>query len=481
MPSLIPKDLETVSGLDRFCDILSRAVSESDLFDQNRPIIITRAPGRLDLMGGIADYSGSLVLQYPIKEATFAAIQASANRTIRIESVLADEPTERLVFEASLDDLLAGRKLGSVDDARSFFAGSDKWPAYAVGALVMLASERKIAFEHGARILIYSEVPQGKGVSSSAAIEVAVMKAVVEQFGIEIESRELALLCQKVENGIVGAPCGVMDQMASAWGVEGSLIELLCQPAELRGTIDVPDEVEIWGIDSGIRHSVAGADYSTVRTAGFMGYRILAETVGLSVDVLGYGHVRIDDPKWNGYLASIGTAEFEGGLSAHLPDVLTGAEFLDRYGGVSDLYSTVRRESEYPVLAATAHPIYENCRVRRFAELLKCPIGGPELRDLGELMYSSHNSYSACGLGSDGTDLLVSLVREAGFAKGLYGAKITGGGSGGTVAILGRRGSGSEVAAIAATYEAGSGRKAHVFSGSSPGAFQFGSVRWTPA
>ncbi|MEK7855028.1 MAG: galactokinase family protein, partial [Acidobacteriota bacterium] len=237
MPSPIPKDLETVSGLDRFCDILSRTVSERDLFDPDRPIIITRAPGRLDLMGGIADYSGSLVLQYPIKEATFAAIQASADRTIRIESILPQESTETLVFEASLDDLLAGRKLGSVDDARSFFAGGDNWPAYAVGALVVLANERKIAFEHGVRILIYSEVPQGKGVSSSAAIEVAVMKAVVEQFGIEIESRELALLCQKVENGIVGAPCGVMDQMASACGVENSLIELLCQPAELRGTI----------------------------------------------------------------------------------------------------------------------------------------------------------------------------------------------------------------------------------------------------
>ena len=57
---------------------------------------------------------------------------------------------------------------------------------------------------------------------------------------------------------------------------------------------------------------------------------------------------------------------------------------------------------------------------------------------MGELMFASHASYSACGLGSDGTDLLVELVRQVGRAGGLFGAKITGGGSGGTVAILGR-------------------------------------------
>ncbi|MFO0890331.1 MAG: hypothetical protein U0790_14460 [Isosphaeraceae bacterium] len=93
---------------------------------------------------------------------------------------------------------------------------------------------------------------------------------------------------------------------------------------------------------------------------------------------------------------------------------------------------------------------------------------------MGELMYGSHASYSACGLGSDGTDLLVELVRQAGSASGLYGAKITGGGSGGTVAILGRAEAESAVAAVAEAYRAQTGRQAYVFSGSSPGACDFG-------
>jgi L-arabinokinase len=90
---------------------------------------------------------------------------------------------------------------------------------------------------------------------------------------------------------------------------------------------------------------------------------------------------------------------------------------------------------------------------------------------MGELMYASHESYSACGLGSSGTDRLVDLVREAGPASGLFGAKITGGGSGGTVAVLGLSTAGEVVAEIASRYAAESGHEAYVFDGSSAGAW----------
>ena len=90
---------------------------------------------------------------------------------------------------------------------------------------------------------------------------------------------------------------------------------------------------------------------------------------------------------------------------------------------------------------------------------------------MGELMYASHKSYSACGLGSSGTDRLVEMVRQAGPAAGLFGAKITGGGSGGTVAVLGRSTSGDAVAEIARRYADESGHEGYVFSGSSSGAW----------
>lgn len=94
-------------------------------------------------------------------------------------------------------------------------------------------------------------------------------------------------------------------------------------------------------------------------------------------------------------------------------------------------------------------------------------------------MYQSHASYGACGLGAEATDLLVALVRTASAAQGFFGAKITGGGSGGTVAVLGRRG--SDIGQIAQAYEARTGHRPQVFSGSSSGSAAFGSIRLGPA
>jgi galactokinase len=95
---------------------------------------------------------------------------------------------------------------------------------------------------------------------------------------------------------------------------------------------------------------------------------------------------------------------------------------------------------------------------------------------LGELMFESHESYSACGLGSPGTDELVRLVKHAG-GDGLYGARITGGGSGGAVAIPGRRGAINAVQQIAKQYRQQTGFRAAIVSGSSPGASLFGHLR----
>jgi L-arabinokinase len=154
---------------------------------------------------------------------------------------------------------------------------------------------------------------------------------------------------------------------------------------------------------------------------------------------------------------------------------MTGADFLARFGGSIDAATTIDPARTYGIRAATEHPILENARVHRFRALLAEGATTPAARDeLGALMYASHASYSTCGLGSDGTDRLVSLVREGGADAGLHGAKITGGGSGGTVAVLATRGHRDAVDAIARRYRDETGRDATVFSGSSPGARGFG-------
>ncbi|HEY0727701.1 MAG TPA: galactokinase family protein, partial [Pyrinomonadaceae bacterium] len=408
-------------------------------FDSRCEITIARAPGRLDVMGGIADYSGSLVLELPIAEATFVALQKDDAPRISIVS-LVDNQTRALSFAMPLADFEHEGAPIEYDEARAYFSGdpANAWAAYVAGVFLVLARERGTRFSHGARLLISSRVPEGKGVSSSAALEVATMSAVAAAFNIEINARDLALLCQRVENLVVGAPCGVMDQMTAACGEAHQLLALLCQPAELVASIALPEELAVWGLDSGVRHSIGGGDYGSVRAGAFMGLRTLAEVAGSDAD----------------YLANIEPHEFEEKFARHLPHSMLGAEFLARFGNTNDSVTKVESDRTYAIAAPARHPIYENFRVRRFAELLQQPGGlsNDEKIALGKLMYESHDSYSACGLGSQATDRLVELVRATGPDTGLFGAKITGGGSGGTVAVLGDRNAERTVEKVAARY-----------------------------
>lgn len=465
--------------------MLFRRIEESvpDFFRPDRPIHIARAPGRLDVMGGFADYSGSLVLQLPIAEAACAAIQLRDDDFVRLWSPCRDgSRTQRLTVR--LPDLGLPDAPLPYDEARAFLGADprDRWAGYLLGCLLVLARERGLRPVHGFDLLLQSDVPEGKGVSSSAAVEVATMQALAVAFGVPLAGRELALLCQKVENEVVGAPCGVMDQMTAACGQADSLLALRCQPCELEGQLPVPAELEFVGLDSGVRHAVSGSDYGAVRAGAFVGARLLAGLRGLSVQQRG-GLAVADDPEWRGYLANCDAATFRARYAPQLPAAIGGAEFLQRYGGHADPHTRIDPARRYAVLAPTAHPIEENARVERFRSLLGQPVTAAAGDELGELMYASHASYSACGLGNEVTDFLVEQVRARRALGGaVFGAKITGGGSGGTVALLGERGKvWYEALRIKKALLQHTGHSAHVFRWSSPGALAFGSITLHPA
>ena len=409
-------------------------------------------------MGGIADYSGSLVLELPLREATRVSIQREESRTLSLAS-------ERLVGESSSLTMPLEELSQSYEEARSYFRrdSSRAWAAYVAGAFVVLMREKGAVFRDGARIDIQSTVPEGKGVASSAALEVATMMAIDAAYDLRLKPIEVALLCQKVENAVVGAPCGVMDQMTAVFGEEDRLFALLCQPAEIQANVEIPPELAFWGIDSGITHQVSGADYGSVRVGAFMGYRILSKMAGTD---------------WAGYLANLTPSVLEQKYLDRLPETIGGREFLERFEKTSDPATTVDPERIYPVRRPTAHPVYEHSRVQAFVRLLESDTAA-SAPALGELMYQSHASYSACGLGSEGTDRLVELARGFGPSRGIYGAKITGGGSGGTVAILGRRDADASIREIASQYARETGLPPYVFSGSSPGALKE-SIRPSP-
>ncbi len=408
----------------------------------NSSFVEASAPGRLDVMGGIADYSGSLVLQMPIREKTTVQIRLRND----YQCVLQSETNSGDRLEASVDfrDFLTVGKVDFEFAHQQFKKNPrESWIAYVLGTALLLQKEKQIQFK-GADFIIQSEVPIGKGVSSSASLEVATLKALGKAFGLSFTGTELPMLAQKVENLIVGAPCGLMDQLTSFFGEPAKLLPILCQPDKIKPPIPFPADVYFLGIDSGIRHSVSGAAYSDVRCAAFMGYSIIARAVGASNKDILDSISKNDFSKlpYGGYLCNIPLAEFEKKFKRLLPETMMGSDFRSIYECTIDQVTKVNEKTRYSIYHSAAHPIYENERVHRFMEYLlslQDSIGRPSreilLRKMGELMDESHISYSQCGLGADRTDEIVALAKEKA-GDGIFGAKITGGGSGGTVCLL---------------------------------------------
>jgi L-arabinokinase len=409
-------------------------VGSSAFFASGLPVAVARAPGRLDILGGISDYSGGLVLELPLRVAALAAAQPTEDgRVVAVSGGRRIAADAEALAHASLDELAAT------------FTGQDAWGAYVLGPVALLVREQGLPLA-GLRLLISSSIPEAKGLGSSAAVEVAVLRAVTACLGAARGSRELALLAQRAEQIFAGAPCGVMDQMTVMHGEEGELLALLCRPAEIVASVPLPRTLAAWAIDSGLPHAVSGDAYRRVRCAAFMGYALLECATG--------------------HLAELEPDDVNVRL---LPQRMLGADFLQLREGITDPVSAVEPAVEYGVRAATLFPLEEHARAREFLALLNDEKPGDDaFCRIGELMYESHAGYSLCGLGVPRTDEIVEAVREAGLREGLIGARVSGAGSGGAVVVLGRPEAEPRVRAIAESLGAG------LVGGSSPGAARFG-------
>jgi L-arabinokinase len=453
-------------------------------FDPAKPIRVSRAPGRLDVMGGIADYTGSLVCELPLDCAAAVALQERDDRQIQVFSFNLYDEHKPFTFRIPFDSFIHH----SVESlSREFSEPGRKWAAYITGCVFALHSNGLIDLADpgvkGLNLAVFSTVPLGAGVSSSAAIEVATMINLVDHFGLRhrVDGMRVAEFCQQVENRLVGVPCGIMDQVTSCLGEPGLLLRMVCQPHELQRPLEVPARVRIVGINSGVRHDVGGAAYRRTRCAAFMGHRVILETMRkLGADS---GRELIADPM-SGYLANLDADDYKAFFRSSMPRLLSGREFLDRFGPTIDGATSVEPDVEYAIQQATDHHVLEVRRVRRFAEFIEQahhangPSRGSALDRAGHLMYASHQSYTADALlGAPECDLLVKLVRQSERA-GFYGAKITGGGSGGTVAVLANNSPPVEDALghILVDYTRETGKKAELFTGSGHGAWHTGTA-----
>lgn len=473
------------ADLRRFDNAVGELV-EAGYFRPGVDVFINRTPGRLDLMGGNDDYTGGLVFETTIREATLVAVQPRGDRKVVFLNPGVTQFGWQERVELSLDDFTENGHAKDVEAVRTLLQADPAraWCAYVAGDLYFLIKQFPQKVVYGFSLYLQSDVPLGKGVSSSAALEVAPMKAMAHMYGIDVGGVELASWAQWVEIALTQAGCGIMDQLAVTMGDEDQFVPMLCEPCQPYQLVRLPSNLRVWGLDSGVRHSVAGLEYESARAATFLGYSLLCHWERLEPTLDETGILpRWVEPRWQGYLARVSPSEFRTRYEERLPECLRGADFVAMRLQHLDPFSPVRPEVVYPVRAATRYAVEENVRVTTFYRLVAASAGPVDEMTaglLGELMYQSHVGYTQCGLGSAATDKIVELVRSE-RNNGLIGAKITGGGAGGTVAILGldSTAAASALKRVVERYSLWSKTDPYLFEGSSAGCDKFGVLQRT--
>ena len=435
-------------------------------------IWVTRVPARLDVMGGIADYSGANVCEAVLGRGVLMGLQSRTDHTLRIRTMQAGMKALPIETRLPLEYFKSGDGLSDYSEVRALCQANPlgNWASYILGSIFTLLKEEPVKLPYGFNLLLLSAVPMNVGIGSSAAVEVGTLSSLNAYLNLNLSPSRMARLGQMAENHVVGAPCGIMDQTAITSGRQGCLTHILCRPGKVMGEVQIPAGTGFVGINSMVRHSVAGSPYSDTRVGAFMGKKIINDQRAKT------GRSPLD------YLAEISVDQFRADYEKALPEEMLGSNFLDAHKTHDDTVTKISPDAAYRVVGPTRHPVEENERVLKFMDALRAAGRGDEkaLITAGECMYAAHDSYrDNCHLSTEEVDFLVESVKHRGAKAGLFGAKITGGGTGGTVAVFGRLDAlAKHIPEIAVEYQRRVGVLPDIFEGSSPGAIEFGARRY---
>lgn len=383
-PDVKPKD--TTLG-----DARDRAIRAfRDTFD-GEPTIVARAPGRVNIIGGHVDYSGGFVLPAAIDRDLVVAAAVRPDRVV--EAVAADYEAEGGPQSFELDGLAD--------------AGTG-WGSYVRGVAALL-DERLGGGLPGARLAIAGDVPQGAGLSSSAALEAATATALIALADVELPREELAVLCRRAEVEWAGVSCGVMDQFISIMGRRDHALLLDARSLEYRH-IPLPPTLRLVAMDSGISRELRGSAFND-----------RVEATRRAAEILGVPQLRDVSP------SEMDTRETE------LPE---------------------------PIRSRAMHVVEE---IRRTEEAARALEAG-EMGVVGRLVLASHESSRT--LFQSSLPELDTLVAAAAGVDGVYGARLSGAGWGGCAVALAHVDAVPELRrTVTATYLQEHGRKTvvHVY------------------
>lgn len=418
--------------VDRFVGRLGSALG-----DQWAPTArkwVARAPGRIDVMGGFAEYTGSLVLSYPLARGVLVAVAPREDQRVVI-CALSHEgngsakqcswPLARFYGQA-----------GALAEPRQIMAELEQRPcdgARDIAAALYALLERKITphLGGGLTVGIRSALSGVVGVGACAANSVATILAVDRWMDLHLDPLACAELASHGQNLLWDRSQEIGDAVAVTFGQPGSVLQLNCRTREVLGSLALPEGAALIAIDCGARSPSAAQKYTDARVAALMGRTLIGRILAAEPSSV---------PGWDGFLSGLTIPDYVEGLRDRLPTKIKGGDFLDRFGETGDSLTRIEPDKVYKVRSRTEHHIYENARARQFAERLARAIRTQDnqaIVEAGELMYASHWSYGQrCGLGSIETDRLVNLLRRIGADGGVYGARISARGAGGTVVVF---------------------------------------------
>lgn len=367
-------------------DAKTRAVNAYSRRYGKQPEHIVRAPGRVNIIGEHTDYNDGFVLPCAIDRDTVVAIGA-AEYGISAYSCDFDSDDNFAIGEA--------------------ITPSDKQWANYIRAMAKHLSAAGYNLSPS-QMTIAGDVPLGSGLSSSASLEIATGRAMIEQSGLSIDPKELALIAQAAENQFVGCACGIMDQLISANGDTDHALLIDCRSLDCTA-ISIPKDAAIIIVNSGVTHSNVDGEYNRRRKQ--------CEAAAAHYDV---------------------TA---------LRDINEGQLVADK-DGLDDV--TYRR---------ARHVVTENARTLAAADALK----SGDMQTLGSLMKQSHASMrDDFEITVPAIDALADIMNEA--IGGNGGARMTGGGFGGcVVAMTDSNRASAIIGAIHSQYRTPDGEQAAIF------------------
>lgn len=357
--------------------------------------VTCRAHGRVNLIGEHTDYNGGWVLPTTIPQYTEVTLEKAPQNKVRIISTRDPKEGGKREFAYRLGEE----------------THTNTWVDYLQGATKLLSATLKEKGEklEGFTAKINSNIPEGSGLSSSAALEMSFLMALRKLFALDFTDVELAKLGQRIENEFVGARVGIMDQMATSLARDGEAIFLDTLLLNFE-RISLPlDDVDILVINSGISHRIseAGGGYNKRRAE-------CEETC----KILGIAHLRDISPQ------ELATKD--------LPPVL---------------------------MKRARHVVTENERVKEAVEAIQ----NNDMVKLGELFLKSHTSMrDDYEVSLPEIDFLVDTCAKH---PDVYGARMTGGGFGGSIVVLTKKGQKMKVAGdVIPVYERETGEKGTVLA-----------------